>query len=131
MRKTTLPVVLFALLAGCAAATGAGSGLANSDWRFVTIDGTAPVSERAQLKFEGDNIAAHAGCNGMGGNWRVRDGRLIAGPLTQTEMYCEGPVWGQEQAIGALLTSAPELKLSGERMVLKSSGHSAVLRRVK
>lgn len=83
-----------------------------------------------ELSFEAGRIAVNVGCNGMGGPWRVEDGRLIAGPLAQTEMYCEGPVWQQEQAITALLAGAPRFEIEGDRMALMSSGRSAELRRV-
>ena len=65
----------------------------------------------------------------MGGPWRVDGGRLIAGPLVQTQMYCEGPVWDQEKAVGALLAAAPRFSVGGDVMTIESSGHSAELRR--
>lgn len=129
MKALLLPALL--LLAACAASPSAASnGLAGSEWRFVTIDGAAAASSKARLHFSEDEIGANVGCNGMGGKWHMEGGRLIAGPLVQTEIYCEGSVWGQEQAVGALLVAAPEMTLSAERLVLKSSGHSAELERL-
>lgn len=104
--------------------------LADSQWRFVAIDGEKPASDKAQLHFKGDELGANVGCNGMGGPWRIEDGRLVAGPLAQTEMYCEGPVWPQERATSALLVAAPELLIDGDRLVLRSRGHFAELERV-
>ena len=82
MRRVVFPVVCLAaslsLLSACAAAKGNQATLANSTWRFVSIDGAAPVSGKAQLEFEEDRIGATVGCNGMGGPWRIEDGRLIA-----------------------------------------------------
>jgi len=115
------------LLSACAASSKGQTKLANSSWRFVSIDGAAPVSDKAKLKFEKDRIGATVGCNGMGGPFE--SGRLIAGPLAQTQMYCEGEIWSQEKAIGALLAGAPELHIKTDRLVLKSSGHSAELAR--
>lgn len=120
------------LLSACAGA-GIGDGnirLADTSWRFTSIDGAPPVSDRAHLTFERGKLGANAGCNGMGGDWRIEGSRLIAGPLVQTEMYCEGPVWGQERALGALLTAAPQISVEGDRMSLRSGGHSAELRKV-
>ena len=65
----------------------------------------------------------------MSGAWRTEGERLIAGPLTQTEIYCEGPRWHQEKALGALLAAAPRFALEGDTLTLQSSGHSAELRR--
>ena len=129
MQRLVLAAVFPWLLASCAAANDGPANLADSSWRFVSIDGAAPVSGKAKLTFEDGRIGANVGCNGMGGPWRVEGSRLIAGPLAQTEMFCEGPVWGQEKAIGALLAGAPELKVESDRLMLKSSGHSAELER--
>lgn len=118
------------LLGGCAVGPGSGHALTGTSWRFVAIDGDQPVSSDARLEFKADRLGANVGCNGMGGNWRVENGRLIAGPLTQTEMYCEGHVWDQEQALGALLAAAPAVERRQDRLVLKSSGHSAELVRI-
>jgi heat shock protein HslJ len=129
MERIVSAIVFVSLLSACAAANKGQANLADSTWRFVSIDGAAPVSGKAHIAFEDDRIGATVGCNGMGGPWRVESGRLIAGPLAQTEMYCAGPVWDQEKAIGALLAAAPELIVKTDRLVLKSSGHSAELKR--
>lgn len=131
MRRVVFIGLTLSLLSACAAANESQAGLANSTWHFVSIDGAAPVSSKAKLEFDSDSIDATVGCNGMGGAWRVESGRLIAGPLTRTEMYCNGPVWDQEKAIGALLAGAPELKVGTDTLVLKSSGHSARLQRAE
>lgn len=90
------------------------------------MDGTTPAQPgKARLSFAGDRIAAGVGCNRMSGPFRVENGRLIAGPFMQTRMYCEGPVWAQEQALSALLVGAPEVKMVGDRLSLTSAGHKA------
>jgi len=131
MRRAVFALITLSLLSACAAAKEGQANLADSTWRFVSIDGDAPASGKAQLKFEEDRIGANVGCNGMGGPWRLEGGRLIAGPLAQTQMYCEGLVWDQEKAISALLAGAPEFSVETNRLVLKSSGHSAELRRAE
>lgn len=129
MRLTLLTVLPLMLLAACASPNDRSHAFADSTWTFTSIDGVTPASETARLRFENDRIGANVGCNGMGGPWRLEGDRLIAGPLVQTEMYCEGEVWGQEKAIGAMLVGAPVLELEGDRLTLKSSGHTAELRR--
>lgn len=126
--RNALPLLL--LLSGCIAQAAPGHHLAGSEWRFVTIDGDTPVSQDARLEFQGDQIGANIGCNSISGPWRVEDGRLVAGPLAQTKMFCAGPVWDQELAAGALLVAAPELELDGNRLVLRSRGHEAELERI-
>jgi len=119
-----------AMLTSCATPGEGRSPLAGSAWQFTAIDNSTPVSSSARLTFEGDTIGVNVGCNGIGGPWRVDNGRLIAGPLMQTEMYCAGPVWDQEMAISALLAAAPRLDINGSKMIIKSRGHSAELQRL-
>jgi len=125
-------IALFSLfVAACAMPENGGSDLAGSQWTLEQIDGDAPSSPlHAKLSFERERLAASAGCNSIGGPWRVDGLRLIAGPLVQTEMYCEGPVWKQERALSALLSAGPVITREGNVLTLVSSGHRARLARV-
>ncbi len=131
MKSIAAILAACAMLTACATPGEGRSPLAGSTWKFTQIDGASPVSDRAQLSFEKGSIGANVGCNGMGGPWRLEKGRLIAGPLVQTEMYCEGPVWDQEKAVSALLSAAPRFELRGDTLTLKSSGHAATLKRIE
>ena len=124
--RLALPLTL---VAACTSAAESRSGLAHSAWQFTSIDGNVPVSTAARLDFRRADLSASAGCNAMVGAWRIASGRLIAGPLVQTEMFCAGPVWSQERSLSALLAAAPNISVEGERMVLKSGGHTAELRK--
>ena len=130
MRSTSLLPLSLLLVTGCAATTDSAAQIAGTNWRFTQIDGAPPVSGKATISFKKNSLGASVGCNNMGGDWRVEDDRLIAGPLTQTEMYCAAPLWDQEKALNALLTSAPVIEVQGDRMTLKSHGRSAELRKV-
>lgn len=125
-----LSTIALFTLPGCAAQTSADHALTDTSWRFVTIDGAPVTSKTARLEFEGDRLGANVGCNSMGGPWRVEEQRLLAGPLSHTEMYCGGPVWSQEQATTLLLAAAPQVEITGDRLELRSSGHSAELERI-
>ena len=131
MKRLALVASLLAL-SGCVAASGASqSALSDSEWQMLAIDGaTAANLDQAKLSFTADTLGASVGCNRMGGNYHVNGDRLIAGPLTQTEMYCEGPVGSQEQALSALLVAAPEIRLTENRLALISSGHRAEFARI-
>ncbi|MFM2372666.1 MAG: hypothetical protein RIS85_2388 [Pseudomonadota bacterium] len=118
-------VVCAALLGGCATAPAATAGLAGTRWTIVRIDGAPPVAPaKASMRFDDDRLGANVGCNGIGGEYRIEGQRLIAGPLMATRMFCEGPVWQQEEAVNALLSAAPELQRSGATMRLTSGGHA-------
>lgn len=125
MRKVFLPLASLALLAACTTTSATAPTLGDSAWRFTQIDGTPPVGE-ATLTFEGNRLSANAGCNRMGGTWRSDAGKLIAGPLMATKMFCEGKM-DQERAVSELLGSSPDLTLSDNRMTLRNTAHSAEL----
>jgi heat shock protein HslJ len=128
--RTILALAILLAAGGCVAKSSPPNAMLG-EWRFVEIDGDTPaVPAKAKLTVEADRLSASAGCNGMGGPWRIEEDRLIAGPLAGTRMYCAGPVWDQEQALAALLVAAPTIAYEDQRLVLKSSGHSAALERV-
>ncbi len=126
MRSTlALLAVSASLMAGCATAPSGSAGLSGTEWTILRVDGAAPVMpEKASLKFEDERLSANVGCNGIGGDYRVDGVRLIAGPLMATRMFCEGPVWQQEEAVNALLSAAPEIERRGRTMRLVSGGHA-------
>ncbi|MBC2664280.1 META domain-containing protein [Novosphingobium flavum] len=129
MVRRALLFLLPALAAsGCVAGPKGERGpqLTGTNWAFAEIDGAEPVSALAALRFENDRLGANVGCNGMGGPWHLDKGHLIAGPLISTQMWCEGKM-EQERAVSALLSSAPEVSLKGNRLTLKTGGHSAQL----
>lgn len=129
----TLPLLLaLAALPACTMAQPGGVQLAGTNWQVTSIDGAAPVAgNKAKLTFESDRLGANVGCNGMGGDYRIEGERLIAGPLIATRMFCEGPVWGQEEAVGALLAGGPKIARRGDSLRLESSGHSLEAVRVR
>ena len=130
MRRLVL-LVLPLLAAGCVAASRPAAPLAGTSWRLLAIDGQpAALLDKAGISFDSETVSAGVGCNRMGGAYHVDRQRLFAGPLVQTEMYCEGAVWGQEQALSALLAGAPQIDLSAERLTLVSSGHRAEFSRI-
>lgn len=94
----------------------------------MRIDDAAPVKpQKATMRFDQDRLSANVGCNGIGGEYRIEGDRLIAGPLMATRMFCEGPVWQQEEAVNALLSAAPELVRSDNTLRLTSGGHTLEL----
>jgi heat shock protein HslJ len=128
--RPAIPLLLVLLACGCVAKTSPTSALVG-EWRVVAIDGDEPAQPaKARLGVDEERLSVSVGCNGMAGPWRIEENRLIAGPLAGTRMYCAGPVWDQEQAVAALLVAAPTLAYEGERLLLKSSGHSAELERI-
>lgn len=130
--KMSALLLALAALPSCTMAQPGAALLAGTKWQVTRIDGAAPVAgDKARLSFESDRLGANVGCNGMGGDYRIEGERLIAGPLIATRMFCEGPVWGQEEAVGALLAGAPKIARRGDSLRLESSGHSLEAVRVR
>jgi heat shock protein HslJ len=127
--KTKALLLALPILAACATIAGASPDLSGTKWSFTAIDGARPVSAKASLNFETDRLGANVGCNGMGGEWRMEQDRLVAEQLIGTQMYCDG-LMEQERAVSALLGGKPTVTITGDRLVLRSPAHSAELQRV-
>jgi heat shock protein HslJ len=92
----------------------------------VTENGQAKqlvAGTRIQLDFgdDGRRIAANAGCNHIGGEARVEDGRLVAEELAMTAMGCDGGRNEQDDWVAKLLTARPTIRLSGMELILANS----------
>lgn len=130
MKRLAFLGPLFLLLPACGQAHD--NQLSETRWKFVSIDGASTVSTEARIAFSGDRLSASAGCNTMGGTWRIDGDRLIADQLVQTEMWCENArMMEQERTLAALLAASPEFLREEERLTLRSAGHSARLALVK
>ena len=126
--STKALIFVLPLLAACTTPSDAVPKLSGTKWAFTSIDGARPISAKASLSFETDRLSANVGCNGMGGEWRIEQGRIIADQLIATQMYCEG-LMEQESAVAALLGGKPGVTMTGDRLVLRSAKHLAELQR--
>lgn len=97
-----------------------------TSWTFVSIDGLAPVAKETSLKIYERRIAVNVGCNGMGGDLKFEEGRLLIEGLVSTMMYCDG-IMEQEQAVAELLRSSPGFFIENGRMGIVSDKHRAEL----
>lgn len=95
-------------------------------WTFVSIDGQKPVSNRAELRIYANRIGANVGCNGLGGDLELANGRMKIGPVISTQMYCEG-LMEQERAVAELLGASPAFFVENGRMAIRSERHLAEL----
>ena len=78
---------------------------------------------RIRLSFgeEGRRIGVNAGCNHMGGEARVENGRLVAGEMAMTAMGCDGGRSEQDDWLAKFLTGAPTISSSGSELVLANN----------
>jgi heat shock protein HslJ len=91
----------------------------------VTTDG-APIAlvpgTRIQLSFSDGALGASAGCNSIGGDYRIENGVLVFEGGSMTEMGCDPERHAQDEWLVAFLASRPTVGLDGAELVLTSGG---------
>lgn len=118
------------LLAGCSVASGAS--LAGHAFLSTAVmaDGqpyTLVPGTRIRLDFSDGQLGASAGCNTMGGTYRIADGRLRVGQLSMTEMGCDPARHAQDEWLSTFLGSGPALTVSGSDLRLETTGGAITL----
>jgi len=74
-----------------------------------------------QLDFADDRISVRNACNGMGGSYRIVDGKLVVGPMMHTMMACADLALNRlDSLIGQRLASHPTI-------VVTQQGHAPQL----
>jgi heat shock protein HslJ len=116
-------LTLVATLGACSAA--AGPQLTDRVFLSVAVtDGGAPRAlvpgTRIRLTFQANNLGASAGCNMMGGTYRIDGGVLVTDALAMTEMGCDDERHAQDDWLSALLGSRPTIRLNGDELTLES-----------
>ena len=71
---------------------------------------------RIRLDFKDGAISANAGCNQIGGEFRLQNGLLVLGDLSQTEMGCDPDRMAQDTWLVGVLGSKPRLTLTGDQL---------------
>ena len=119
-------VLVSAILAACA---GAGQGPTVDERDFVSTsvtDDGAPMAlvpgTEVRLTFHDGQLGASAGCNSIGGDYRVDDGVLVFEGGGMTEMGCDPDRHAQDDWLVAFLGSRPTVALDGDDLVLTSGG---------
>ena len=115
-------LVLVSTAIGCAASAPS---LANRTFLSVGVtEGGAPRplvgDTRIRLDFRATDLGASAGCNSMGGTYRIENGRLVFEGGSMTEMGCDAERAAQDQWLIALLASKPAARLTGDELILES-----------
>lgn len=106
-------------------AAGSAPTAADLDGRTFVVTGTqgydiVPGSQIV-LTFGDGRLGIQAGCNQMGGDYRITDGTLAIGTMMMTEMACEEPLMAQDAFISAFLVGAT-LVLDGDNLSLANGG---------
>lgn len=130
------------VLGGCG---DGGDGTGGTTGRTVPdLDGTSWIATRVteagkprplvpgsqlRVEFAGGTISINAGCNGMGGSYRLSaDSELSTGTLMGTEMACDPPLMDQDTWISGTVFASPLLAtVDGDTLTLSRDGLELVL----
>ena len=73
---------------------------------------------RMRLSFQDGRLGASAGCNLMGGEYRLDGGRLVLAAAAMTEMGCDPERHAQDDWLFRLLSARPAVALAGDELRL-------------
>jgi heat shock protein HslJ len=120
LRAAALALALLLVTTGCSAAS-----FSLADREFLStavLDGGAPFAlapgTRIRLGFAVTDLAVSAGCNHIGGTYRIDGGRLMFEGVAMTEMGCDQQRDTQDQWLVTFLTSKPAVQLLGTDLTL-------------
>jgi len=91
----------------------------------ITENGAAKVlapGTRIRLDFKDGGITANVGCNTMGGEFRMDNGRLVVGQMSSTAMGCDAARSAQDGWLSAVLGAKPALTLVGDQLTIDGGG---------
>lgn len=119
------PILLVLALTACSGMPG--PTLDGSEWlsTAVTEDGAdRPLVDgtRIRLGFTDGQLGASAGCNTMGGGYRIEGGRLVFEGGGMTEMGCDDERHAQDDWLFEFLGSQPSVAQEGDKLTLTSGG---------
>ncbi len=133
LTRLTAALALVAILASAGCAAAAATSLGEREFLSVNVtDGGAarPLvpDTRIRLNFSGTNLGASAGCNSIGGTYRIDGGRLVFEGGGMTEMGCDQARHDQDDWLVAFLASKPTVRLNGNDLALESGSVVLTLR---
>lgn len=112
---TTLArLLVLALTVACCSGAGAAPALDGREFLSTSIvDNGAQRSlvpgTRVRVHFADGRISLSAGCNIMGGTYRIDGGQLVTDALAMTEMGCDQARHAQDDWLSTFIGSRPTL----------------------
>ncbi len=74
---------------------------------------------RISVRFNNGNISASAGCNSMGGPYRIDDNhKLTVTDMASTEIGCDPERHAQDEFLATVLNAGPRLTLNGDYLTI-------------
>jgi heat shock protein HslJ len=137
MNKNTMTTITFLLVFGLILSACVSRApqalLGGTSWTLVSygsVKDQTPAANSIQtsLIFGADGqVSGNLGCNGLSGNYTIKDGKLTFGPLASTLMACPGPQMTQEGSAFQILAGTVSFILSGNSLtIFDRSGANAL-----
>lgn len=102
---------------GCGLDSDTATSLDDGVYVLESSDGfTSAPDTTVRISIEDGMFGFSAGCNGHGGTYEVRDGRLIIPGLGSTQIGCDAELHTQDDWLAAFFTSMPLLTMEGDRL---------------
>jgi heat shock protein HslJ len=76
---------------------------------------------RIGISFTDGRVGLAAGCNSIGGSYRLEDGRLVVGELSMTAIGCDAARHAQDDWLSRLVASRPLVTLDGSDLTLQAA----------
>jgi heat shock protein HslJ len=136
MKTRMLVIAALSLLIPACGSSSRSSSSAPTTFPGVSLPGHAYIATEVighkivpgtmiSLRFEGETLALNAGCNSMGGGYKIKGGVLTVTNLATTEIGCEAARAAQDKWLGEFLTAGPEI-VSGDKSITLKSGATVV-----
>lgn len=104
------------VIAGDAVIPASGEYLSLPSSTFGLVAGT-----EVRLGVVDGNLAVSAGCNNLGGAYRLDGSTLVVDEMMMTQMACADDLMDQDARLAALLTGRPEVAASSDGFTLSAS----------
>jgi heat shock protein HslJ len=112
---------------------GNSAGLAGTSWKLVSY---GPVGQQTpaaagietSLEFGTDgHVNGNVGCNSFGGNYEIKNGKILFSQMISTMMACQGPQMDQERATLKVLNGTARFQVQGNTLtIVDMNGASAI-----
>ena len=137
MNKITRTMLIFlnalGLILSACAGSGASVDLKGTSWKLVSygpLGNQTPAAAgiTTSLDFGNDGtVSGNMGCNSFGGNFELKNGKLIFSQMISTMMACLGPQMAQEDAALKVMNGTVSFQVYGSTLtIFDASGANAI-----
>ena len=136
MKKYLITLLIICLaISACTAKNDGSSASLIGSWKLTSYSRAdvltpAVTDTEAGLTFKDDGtVTGNSGCNGFGGNYKVKGDQVTFDQITSTLMACDDARMVQEGAVHQVLTDTATFKIEGNTLTLANNDIVLVLAR--